>query len=59
MLKLHRQAFGPLDLGTLKPGQWRVLTEKELDALYIVAFGKAATGQACQAKPKSRHKANR
>ena len=56
VLKLHRQAFGPLDLGTLKPGQWRVLTEKELDALYIVAFGKAATGQACQAMPKSKHK---
>lgn len=30
---LHREAFGPLTLGELAPGQWRVLTRDERDAL--------------------------
>ena len=30
---LHRAAFGPLDLGDLPRGQWRVLTDAEVAAL--------------------------
>lgn len=33
VLKLHRESFGPLALGDLKPGEWRVLTDCEVDAL--------------------------
>ena len=32
-LRLKREAYGPLKLGTLKPGEWRYLTEEELRAL--------------------------
>lgn len=31
--KLHRSRYGPLDLADLKPGQWRDLTEEEVDRL--------------------------
>lgn len=30
VVKLHRSQYGPLELGGLKPGQWRDLTEAEL-----------------------------
>jgi 23S rRNA pseudouridine2605 synthase len=33
VLALEREAFGPLELGALKPGQWRHLTAEELTAL--------------------------
>ncbi len=32
-LRLKREAYGPLRLGDLKPGEWRYLTEAELAAL--------------------------
>jgi pseudouridine synthase len=32
-LRLKREAYGPLKLGTLRPGEWRYLTEEELRAL--------------------------
>ena len=33
VVSLHRESFGPLRLGKLKPGQWRELTEAEVAAL--------------------------
>ena len=33
VLALEREAFGPLELGALKPGEYRILAQKELDAL--------------------------
>ena len=33
VVSLNRTAFGSLELGDLKPGRWRYLTEKELAAL--------------------------
>ncbi len=30
---LHRESFGPLRLGDLKPGEWRLLTDEEVEAL--------------------------
>lgn len=35
--KLHRERFGALELGSLKPGQWRELTAAEVSALSAVA----------------------
>ena len=32
---LHRESFGPLHLGGLKPGQWRLLDEDEVAALRV------------------------
>lgn len=32
-LRLKREAYGPLKLGELKPGEWRYLSEEELAAL--------------------------
>lgn len=32
-LRLKREAYGPLQLGSMKPGEWRILNETELDAL--------------------------
>jgi pseudouridine synthase len=32
-LRLKREAYGPLQLGSMKPGEWRILSEPELDAL--------------------------
>ena len=32
-LRLKRERFGTLELGTLKPGEWRYLTEGELRML--------------------------
>ena len=32
-LRLKRERFGCLELGTLKPGEWRYLTESELTSL--------------------------
>ena len=31
--RLHRTAYGPLELGTLAPGRWRPLTAEEVAAL--------------------------
>ncbi len=33
VLKLNRQAVGPIELGDLKPGQWRYLEDRELAKL--------------------------
>ena len=33
VVSLHRESFGPLRLGKLKPGEWRVLTDDEAAAL--------------------------
>ncbi|PIW61907.1 MAG: pseudouridine synthase [Candidatus Omnitrophica bacterium CG12_big_fil_rev_8_21_14_0_65_50_5] len=33
VLELKRLTFGPLELGTLKPGEWRLLTEEEISVL--------------------------
>ncbi len=32
-LRLKREAYGPLKLGDLKPGEWRILSEEEIAAL--------------------------
>ena len=32
-LRLKREAYGPLQLDSMKPGEWRILNEPELDAL--------------------------
>ena len=37
VLRLHRPAFGPLELGQLKPGTWRCLTEEEIGRLRAAA----------------------
>ena len=38
VLELHRRKFGPLELdGSLREGEWRELTEGELNALYEAA----------------------
>jgi len=34
--KLKRVKFGPIKLGTLKKGEWRYLTEEEIDSLYKI-----------------------
>ena len=36
-LRLKREAYGPLKLGDLKPGEWRVLSEAEIAALFTAA----------------------
>lgn len=33
VVSLHRESFGPLSLGKLKPGKWRVLSEGEVESL--------------------------
>ena len=33
--RLHRTAYGPLELGTLAPGRWRPLTAEEVAALRL------------------------
>lgn len=37
VVSLHRESFGPLRLGKLKPGEWRLLTEAEVDTLHRAA----------------------
>lgn len=32
-LRLKREAYGPLQLGSMRPGEWRYLSEAEIDAL--------------------------
>ncbi len=32
-LRLKREAYGPLQLGSMRPGEWRYLTDGELEAL--------------------------
>lgn len=32
-LRLKREAYGPLQLGSMRPGEWRYLTDGEIDAL--------------------------
>jgi len=36
-LRLKREGYGPLTLGELKSGQWRYLTDREIDALLKAA----------------------
>lgn len=38
--KLVRTKIGPLEIGTLNPGEWRFLTVQEIAALRASAFGK-------------------
>ena len=33
VVKLHRERFGNLELGSLKPGEWRELTPQEIESL--------------------------
>ena len=35
-LALRRVRFGPLALGALRPGQWRELTQDEVQKLYAL-----------------------
>jgi len=35
VVSLHRESFGPLRLGNLKPGAWRELTDGEVEALVL------------------------
>jgi 23S rRNA pseudouridine2457 synthase len=44
-LRLVRVGLGPLELGGLKPGQWRDLTPEELDALSTMIHRTAGVGQ--------------
>ena len=37
VIKLHRSAFGPLTLGDLAEGSWRMLTDTEIQALYAAS----------------------
>ncbi len=41
VVSLHRETFGPLSLGKLKPGRWRELTAGEVASLQNAATGKA------------------
>ncbi|MCL2696023.1 MAG: rRNA pseudouridine synthase [Clostridiales bacterium] len=36
-LRLKREAYGPLTLGALRPGQWRYLTDSEIEQLYTAS----------------------
>ena len=36
-LRLKREAYGPLKLGDLRPGEWRYLSEEEIAALFSAA----------------------
>ena len=38
-LRLKREGYGPLTLGELKSGEWRYLSEKEIDSLLKAARG--------------------
>ncbi|MCA9639952.1 MAG: hypothetical protein KC492_04630, partial [Myxococcales bacterium] len=42
VVRLHREAIGPLPLGDLAEGAWRMLTDAEVEALYAVAGGREA-----------------
>ena len=42
VVKLVRVRFGPLDLGPLKPGEWRPLRPEEVEALQRTATGAVA-----------------
>ena len=33
VMKLHRERFGTLELGSLKQGEWRQLTPQEIESL--------------------------
>lgn len=43
VLRLQRVRFGPIRIGGLAPGEWRVLTEAEVEALQAAVAGDAAT----------------
>jgi pseudouridine synthase len=46
VIKLKRVAMGPLLLGALKPGQWRELERKEIEALcYAAGLGRENGGE--------------
>lgn len=44
VVALHRDTFGPLTLGDIKPGSWRELTETERRAVLAAAEGERAHG---------------
>lgn len=48
VVRLHRDAIGPLPLGDLPPGAWRPLLQTEIDALYAAAGGRDAPVQGAQ-----------
>lgn len=37
VIDLHRAKFGPLELGNLQPGEWRLLDEGEVDSLVLAS----------------------
>ena len=39
VVRLQRVAFGPLELGNLRPGRWRRLAPQELKALTAATTG--------------------
>jgi len=43
-LRLVRTSFGPVELGSLKPGEWRELTAGEVDALRAVVGTRESDG---------------
>ncbi len=49
-LRLIRIAIGPIKLGDLKPGQWRVLTEEEIRAFGRLTDGRPATRREVRSK---------
>ena len=45
VLRLTRVAMGPLQVGTLRPREWRELTEREIGSLYRAAGLDATSGR--------------
>jgi len=43
--RLARTSYGPVRLGDLEPGEWRVLTEREISALHRAIELKASAGR--------------
>ena len=48
VLRLHREAFGPLQLGKLLLGSCRELTDEEVAALRAVAYESSDATTICQ-----------
>ncbi len=40
LVALHRRSVGPLALGDLAPGAWRLLSDEEIDALWLATGGR-------------------
>lgn len=45
VLRLHRDAFGPLTLSGVAPGSWRELTDREVAALEALRIARGAGGE--------------